>query len=76
MCYIVVRVHRCGHYTSTLLGDPCEAAVKDGMICDPPKVTNQSSSGAFCGQPGCDKKPGLKREGPGERTIPRSKPQI
>ncbi|KAJ5500608.1 hypothetical protein N7453_009659 [Penicillium expansum] len=64
MCNVVVRVYKCGHYVATLMGDPCGDAVKDGQICDPPKVTTQSTTGTFCNKAGCDKKAGLKREGP------------
>lgn len=51
------------------MGDPCQEAVEAREICDPPKITTQSTTGGLCNRPGCDKKRGLKREGPGQLWL-------
>ncbi|KAL4948360.1 hypothetical protein BDW69DRAFT_176618 [Aspergillus filifer] len=67
MCKILHRVYRCGHYTATLVGDPCEEAVRNSLICDPPKILDQTTALVNCAKkPICDEKAGLKREGPGK----------
>jgi len=63
MCTYDSRVFRCGHYRKTLMS-PCKDAKKKKEACDGGSET-ASTTGGWCRQLGCDKKPGIKREGPG-----------
>ncbi|KAL3459611.1 hypothetical protein BJX64DRAFT_200654 [Aspergillus heterothallicus] len=73
MCSFTVRVHNCGHYRKTLK-KPCGDAKRDKKLCRSGNTEDASTTGTpHCGIAGCDKKAGLKREGPGEcpdyRTV-------
>lgn len=66
MCQYRVRVHNCGHYDKTLK-TACAPAKRTKKVCTPGSLEDASTSGlAWCGIHGCDKKPGLRREGPGQ----------
>lgn len=56
----------CGHYHKTLKG-PCKDAKRRKTVCESGTLEDASTSGApHCGIAGCDRKAGLKREGPGK----------
>ncbi|KAL4915064.1 hypothetical protein BDW62DRAFT_213022 [Aspergillus aurantiobrunneus] len=68
MCRFTVRIHNCGHYRKAL-SQPCKDAKRDKKVCRSGNTEDASTTGtAHCGIYGCDKKAGLKREGPGART--------
>ncbi|KAL5332509.1 hypothetical protein BJX70DRAFT_129018 [Aspergillus crustosus] len=67
MCSFTVRVHNCGHYRKTLK-QPCGPAKQDKKLCHSGNTEDASTTGtSHCGIAGCDKKAGLKQEGPGIR---------
>jgi len=72
MCTWLTRVHSCGHYTKTLQA-PCEEASKAKKVCDSGSEDSKTTGG-LCYLPGCDKKPGIRREGPGKtyQSSPKS----
>lgn len=65
MCKWLTRVHSCGHYTKTIQ-EPCNDAKKIKKVCDYGSEESKTTGG-LCYLPGCDKKPGVRREGPGKR---------
>ncbi|KAJ5844840.1 hypothetical protein N7534_008509 [Penicillium rubens] len=68
MCSYSIRVDNCGHYHKKLK-QPCKPAKAKKEPCMPGTGEDASTSGTpSCGISGCDKKPALKREGPGART--------
>lgn len=69
MCSFRVRVHNCGHYHKSLK-HPCSEAKSRKEVCERVTTEDASTSGSpHCGIIGCDKKPNLKREGPGTRLT-------
>jgi hypothetical protein len=64
MCSFSIRVYACGHYRK-ILNSPCNDAKQQTRVCEP-KKTEDNSATSECGISGCDRKPGEKREGPGE----------
>jgi uncharacterized protein with von Willebrand factor type A (vWA) domain len=64
MCKYLTRVHSCGHYTKTL-EELCKEAKKAKKVCDSGSEESKTTGG-LCYLPGCDKKPGIRREGPGK----------
>jgi hypothetical protein len=67
MCKFQTRVHSCGHYEKTLL-QPCEDAKKAEEPCSSGSEDSKTTGG-LCYISGCDKKPGLCREGPGKLIL-------
>ena len=69
MCEFKSRVSSCGHYKTTLW-NPCDDAKRNKTPCNVSNSSDGSSTtGGMCYLPGCDKKPGGKREGPGKSII-------
>ncbi|KAF2191721.1 hypothetical protein K469DRAFT_555312 [Zopfia rhizophila CBS 207.26] len=66
MCTFLTRVHSCGHYVKTL-SLPCDNAKKSKEVCDSGSEDSKTTGG-LCYLFGCDRKPGIRREGPGDHT--------
>ncbi|KAF2195588.1 hypothetical protein K469DRAFT_545995 [Zopfia rhizophila CBS 207.26] len=66
MCTFLTRIHSCGHYTKTLKA-PCDNAKKSQEVCRSGSEDSKTTGG-LCYLSGCDKKPGICREGPDDRT--------
>jgi len=67
MCLFQTRVSRCGHYTKILV-NPCKEAKEKEEVCESGSE-DSSTTGGFCFIEGCDKKPGLIRDGPSQSLF-------
>lgn len=65
MCLYLTRVHSCGHYIKSLQ-EACNEAKNAKKVCDGGSEDSKTTGG-LCYLPGCDKKPGIRREGPGKK---------
>lgn len=64
-CIIHERVHNCGHYEKSL-EKACKEAKKKQRVCEAGTTTVSKTTGLKgCSLPNCDKKAGIKRDGPG-----------
>jgi hypothetical protein len=63
MCTFSTKVHSCGHYTKELT-TPCNTAKTSKTACDSGSEDSKTTL-TWCYKVGCDKKPGIRREGPG-----------